>query len=127
MNWNMEKIIGVTELQRHFRSVLDEVVREHVPHILARGSRPEAVLISYVDYQELRNRDETDLHQRFDEMMARLDAHNEQFTEAEVNADVAAAEAEVAQARRRGHKRAGTSRDQSNGNGAAHSRPSSRT
>jgi prevent-host-death family protein len=95
----MEKIIGVTELQRRFRSVLDEVVYEHVPHILARGSRPEAVLISYADYLELRRGDPAEVLRRFDEVMARLDAHNRQFTEEEVIADVTAAEAEVAEAR----------------------------
>ncbi len=43
----MDKIIGVTELQRKFRSVFDEVVHKHVPYIITRGNRPEAVLIPY--------------------------------------------------------------------------------
>jgi len=43
----MYRIIGVTELQRRFRSVFDRVARENVPYVLTRGSRPEAALISY--------------------------------------------------------------------------------
>jgi hypothetical protein len=30
----MQKIIGVTDLQRRFRAVLDEVVARHVPYVL---------------------------------------------------------------------------------------------
>ena len=41
----MQKIIGVTELQRNFRAVFDEVARGHIPYILTRGSRPEAAII----------------------------------------------------------------------------------
>ena len=46
----MQKIIGTTDLQRNFRAVLDEVVNEHVPYVLTRGSRPEAVLVPYAEY-----------------------------------------------------------------------------
>src|SRR6266536_1599769 len=46
----MQKIIGVTELQRKFRSFLESVVRKRIPSILTRGSRLEAVLIPYEDY-----------------------------------------------------------------------------
>ena len=47
----MQKIIGVTELQRRFRSIFDEVVHKKTPIVLTRGSRPEAVLISYEDFE----------------------------------------------------------------------------
>jgi prevent-host-death family protein len=46
----MQKITGVTDLQRCFRAVFDEVSRQGAPYVLARGSRPEAVLISYEDF-----------------------------------------------------------------------------
>ena len=49
----MQKIIGVTELQRRFRSVFDEVAHKHTPYILTRGSRPEAVLIPYEEFLRL--------------------------------------------------------------------------
>jgi prevent-host-death family protein len=55
----MQKIIGVTDLQRRFRAVLDEVVGQQVPYVLTRGSRPEAALVPYEDYlrfQELEER-----------------------------------------------------------------------
>ncbi len=35
----MHRIIGVTDLQRRFRTVLDEVVADRVPYVLTRGSR----------------------------------------------------------------------------------------
>ena len=42
--------LWVTELQRRFRSVFDEVARNRTPIVLTRGSRPEAALIPYEDY-----------------------------------------------------------------------------
>ncbi len=59
----MQRIIGVTELQRRFRAVFDEVVEKHVPYVLTRGSRLEAVLISYEElmrYQALGKRGVSD-------------------------------------------------------------------
>ena len=34
----MNKIIGVTELQRNFRAVFDEVVKRRTPYILTRAA-----------------------------------------------------------------------------------------
>jgi hypothetical protein len=41
----MHRIIGVTELQRRFMSVFDQVGRENVPYVLTRGSKPGAAFI----------------------------------------------------------------------------------
>ena len=46
-------MIGVTELRRRFRAVLDEVVQQQTAVVLTRGGRPEAVLISYQGYLRL--------------------------------------------------------------------------
>jgi len=40
----MQQIIGVTELQRKFRSFFDEVVRKRTPLTLRRGLRPARFL-----------------------------------------------------------------------------------
>ncbi|MBK6433617.1 MAG: type II toxin-antitoxin system Phd/YefM family antitoxin [Anaerolineae bacterium] len=48
----MHQIIGVTDLQRRFRTILDEVVKNHVPYVLTRGSRPEAAIIPYEDFAQ---------------------------------------------------------------------------
>lgn len=91
----MHKVIGVTQLQRHFRAVLDEVAREHVPYVLARGSRPEAALVSYEDFLRLQKLDEDTVLARFDAVWDRLDTRNAGFTDAEIDADVKAAIADV--------------------------------
>ena len=52
----MQKIIGVTDLQRRLKAVLDEVADEHVPYVLIRGSQPRAALVPYeqfLRFQEL--------------------------------------------------------------------------
>jgi prevent-host-death family protein len=92
----MYRIIGVTELQRRFRSVFDRVARENVPYVLTRGSRPEAALISYEEFLRFQALQEQDVLARFDQLVARMAAQNAVVGEEEVAADVAAARAELA-------------------------------
>jgi len=84
----MDKIIGVSELQRKFRSVFDEVVRQHIPYILTRGSRPEAVLLPYDQYVRLMRVDETRVLKRFDALLDRMARVNARYSEDEVEADL---------------------------------------
>jgi prevent-host-death family protein len=92
----MYRIIGVTELQRRFRSVFDRVAKENIPYVLTRGSRPEAALISYEEFLRFQALQEQDVLARFDQLVARMAAQNEAIGEEEVAADVAAARAELA-------------------------------
>jgi prevent-host-death family protein len=84
----MNKIIGVTELQRKFHTVFEEVVRQHVPYILTRGSRPEAVLISYEQYVKFVQADETGVLDRVDRALARMADLNADYSEEEIEADL---------------------------------------
>lgn len=87
----MQKIVGVTEFQRGFRSVFDEVVSKRVPCILTRGSRPEAVLIAYEDFSRFQELEEKTVLARFDRLVGRMAARNASFSEDEVAGDVQAA------------------------------------
>lgn len=91
----MQKIIGVTELQRRFRSVFDEVAKERVPYVLTRGSRPEAALISYEEFLRFQALNEQDVLARYDQLVARMINQNAAASEEEVAADVVAARAEL--------------------------------
>jgi prevent-host-death family protein len=92
----MQMIIGVTELQRRFRSIFDEVVEKSTPCILTRGSRPEAVLIPYEEFLRYQMFCEDAVMARFDALTARLSTHNTTFSDdEEVAADVEAAQAEL--------------------------------
>lgn len=91
----MQKIIGVTELQRRFRAVFDEVVQKNIPFVLTRGSRPEAVLISYEEFLRFQTLKESDVLARFDALVARMAEQNAEVTEEEVASDVTAAVAEL--------------------------------
>lgn len=87
----MQKIIGVTDLQRNFRAVFDEVTNEQTPFVLTRGSRPEAVLIPYTDYLRYQQLQEADVLQRVDALLLRMIEENDEYDPAEVAADVEAA------------------------------------
>lgn len=90
----MQKIIGVTELQRRFRSIFDEVVSKKTPVILTRGSRPEAVLISYQDYLRFQEIQEGEVLARFDQVWDRLAEINKLYSEEEIATDIAVARRE---------------------------------
>jgi prevent-host-death family protein len=84
----MNKIIGVTELQRKFRTVFDDVVERRVPYVLTRGSRPEAVLVSYDQYLKFVQADEAGVLKRFDDILARMAVANQEHSDEEVEADL---------------------------------------
>jgi prevent-host-death family protein len=91
----MYRIIGVTELRRRFRAVLNKVTQENVPYVLTRGSRPEAALIPYEQFLRFQELREQDVLTRFDQLAARMAEQNATISEEEVAADVAAARAEL--------------------------------
>jgi len=90
----VQKIIGVTELQRRFRPFFDEVVRKKTPIILTRGSRPEAVLISYEDYLRFQEMKESEVLANFDQVWERLATLNAGYRDEEIAADIEAARRE---------------------------------
>jgi prevent-host-death family protein len=87
----MQRIIGVTELQRRFRTVFDQVSQENVSYVLTRGSRPEAALISYEEFLRFQALQERDVMARFDRLVARMAEQNVAADEREVAADIDAA------------------------------------
>ncbi|MDY6877085.1 MAG: type II toxin-antitoxin system Phd/YefM family antitoxin [Chloroflexota bacterium] len=91
----MHKIIGVTELQRRFRPVFDQVVKENIPYVLTRGSRPEAALIPYEEFLRFQALQEQHVLARFDRLVTRMAEQNAAISEEEIAADVAAARAEL--------------------------------
>jgi prevent-host-death family protein len=84
----MNRIIGVTELQKRFRSIFDDVVKRGIPYILTRGSRAEAVLIPYEDYLHYQEFQEREILDRFDRLLERMKEQNRKFSEEEVEADI---------------------------------------
>ena len=102
----MNQIIGVTELQRRFRAVFDDVTKNGVPYILMRGSKPEAVLIPYEEYLKYQAKEREFEKERYERLMKRMQEMNAKFSDEEVEADVEAAIQEV-RAERRARKAAG--------------------
>jgi len=91
----MPKTVTVTELGDRFRTVFDEVTGDHVPYIVTRGQKPEAVLVPYDEFQRLLKRSDDEVLRRFDEVRARIRQRTAGFSEEEIAADVAAARAEL--------------------------------
>lgn len=96
----MDKIIGVTEFQRKFRRVFDEVVKERTAYILTRGSRPEVVMIPYERYQKFVEVDEAEVLVRFDKLRKRMAEVNARFSDEEVEKDLREAQRVVRSGKR---------------------------
>jgi prevent-host-death family protein len=91
----MYRIIGVTELQRRFRPVFDQVVKENIPYVLTRGGQPEAALIPFEEFLRFQALQEQQVLDRFDQLVARMAEQNADFSEEQVAAGVTAAQAEL--------------------------------
>ncbi len=91
----MQRIIGVSDLQRRFRAVLDEVIADHVPYVLTRGSRPEAAIIPYDEFAQFLAWKEQEVLYEFDRTMNRMAEENAAYSEDEIAADVVLAVEEV--------------------------------
>ena len=91
----IQKIIGVTDLQRRFKSVMDEVTQAGVPYVLTRGSRAEAALVPYEEYERLQALHEKEVVFQLDHLLERMRRRNTERSEEEVRQDVARARAEA--------------------------------
>jgi prevent-host-death family protein len=90
----MSRIIGVTDLQRKFRPIFDEVAYQGRSYILTRGSRPEAAMIPYEAFLRFQQLQEKQVLDRFDRLLARMSQLNAAYSDAEIQADLEAAEAD---------------------------------
>lgn len=87
----MQKIIGVTDLQRRFRTIFDEVSKLHVPYVLTRGSRPEAALIPYDSYVRFQQMQETNGLNHIDGIaVERLAEQNAGYTTKQITTEIPA-------------------------------------
>jgi prevent-host-death family protein len=84
----VQRIIGVTELQRRFRAIFDEVAHKRVPYVLTRGSHPEVVMVSYEDFLRWQELEEKQVLLRFDRLMTRMAEKSAAYGEEEVAADI---------------------------------------
>jgi prevent-host-death family protein len=91
----VQRIIGVTDLQRRFKSVFDEVAEEGIPYVLTRGSRPEAALVPYEEYRKLQESKEREVLFEVDRLLQRRWEASEEISEEEVAVDVRAARDEA--------------------------------
>ena len=87
--------LGVTDLQRRFKSVFDEVAEEGIPYVLTRGSRPEAALVPYEEYRKLQESKEREVLFEVDRLLQRRWEASEEISEEEVAVDVRAARDEA--------------------------------
>lgn len=72
----MSKAIRVTNLQRDFHRVLDEVANNRVAYVLTRRGHPEAALIRYEDHLRFRQVQETVVKTRMALLVAKMGRRN---------------------------------------------------
>src|SRR5260221_10800018 len=85
VTWN--ELAG-RQLQRNFRNVLDDVVDQKASYILMRGSRPEAVLISYQQYRQFVAGNSNDVLTRIERLLAKKAREKGQFSDEQIEEDL---------------------------------------
>lgn len=51
----LPNFIGITELRNNARKVFDRLSKDGAPVVVIRESKPEAVIVSYKDFESLMN------------------------------------------------------------------------
>ncbi|MDP3685444.1 MAG: type II toxin-antitoxin system Phd/YefM family antitoxin [bacterium] len=51
----LPQFIGITELRNNARKVFDRLSKDGAPIVVIRESKPEAVIVSYRDFESLMN------------------------------------------------------------------------
>ena len=96
---SVSKVIGVTDLQRKFRPIFDQVAYGGQSYVLTRGSRPEAALIPYEAFLRFQQLQESQVLDRFDRLLTRMSELNATYSDDEIEADLRAADADLEAAR----------------------------
>ena len=96
---SVSKVIGVTDLQRKFRPIFDQVAYDGQSYVLTRGSRPEAALIPYEAFLRFQQLQESQVLDRFDRLLMRMSELNAAYRDDEIEADLRAADAGLEAAR----------------------------
>jgi prevent-host-death family protein len=74
----MEKIIGITEARTNMKNLVDRVSEQNEIYVIARNSKPQAVIISYEEYIKNIAMLEESKKLRFEKI---LEETREQFTQ----------------------------------------------
>jgi prevent-host-death family protein len=74
----MEKIIGITEARTNMKNLVDRVSEQNEIYVIARNSKPQAVIISYEEYIKNIAMLEESKKLRFEKV---LEETREQFTQ----------------------------------------------
>ncbi len=75
----MSKIIGISQARNNLKTVVDRVMETREPYVLARGSKPVAVIISYEEYLENQARERKLWEAEFDVALAQARSHFEEW------------------------------------------------
>lgn len=81
-------MVSVTDIQRNFKYILDNLVPKN-PTLILRDSVAEAVLLSFEEYKRLANLEKKLLKQKILSTLDELHEKNKKFSDAEIDRDIA--------------------------------------
>lgn len=82
--------VTTTDVQRNFRKILDELAD---PVVVARDSRPTAVIMNYSDYVRMSKLEEEKLDREFERLLDQMQAQNKKTKLSDKELDVLIKEA----------------------------------
>lgn len=81
------QMVSVTDVQRNFKSILDNLVSQN-PTLILRDSAPEAVLLSFEEYKRLANLEKKLLKNEIFTIMQDLAVKNKEISFEELDKDI---------------------------------------
>lgn len=90
------KTIQAADLEHNVRSVLREVVADHISCLVTEDDEPEAVLVPYEEYLQFQKLQKTGVWERIERLRARMAEQNAHRSDEEIAADIEEARREIA-------------------------------
>lgn len=82
------QFVRTTDIQRNFKAVLEKLHAANEPVVVMRDSVPEAVMLSYIKYQQLSRLEKQLIDKRMEEVWETMRRHNANVPDEEIDADI---------------------------------------
>lgn len=82
------QFVRSTDIQRNFKRVLAKLHASNEPVVVLRDSVPEAVMLTYAEYQVLSEFRKQEVRARMEEVWEEMRKRNANISDKELNADI---------------------------------------
>lgn len=82
------QFVRTTDIQRNFKKILEKLHATNDPVVVLRDSVPQAVMLSYSEYQRISEMEKQLITTRFEKVWKEMAKHNANVSDEELNRDI---------------------------------------